>query len=150
MSRLTAGFLPLLLCGCGFFAGPRPELTQEIEAVAFAERIQVFYSALENLPLNALITFKSRELRGFFRDERAFSDYYAAMAGELRDASFKNARAKRVEIQEFHFDGPGRAIVDFVMVGDHFRALQFWDRELGRRDTWQQVGGVWLISPQKL
>ena len=150
MRRLASGFLSLLLCGCGLFAGSEPEPTQEIEAVAFAERIQVFYRALENLPLNALITFENRELRGFFRDSKAFADYYAALAGDLRAKSFKNSTAKRIEIREFYFDGPGRAIVDFTLIGDHFRALQFWDRELLRSDTWQQIDGVWLIAPEKL
>lgn len=147
---LLAG-LATSLAACGLFdPGRVPVGVEDREAVRFAERIQGFYSALENVPIDSLITFQNRELRAYFESDRAFADYYAGLAGEIRDNDFRNGRAERVVIDEFRFDGPGEARVDLTLVGRHMRRLRFWERSFRRTDTWRQVEGVWLISPSKL
>jgi hypothetical protein len=150
MPRLASVLLPLLL-GCGLFDVTRvPVGVEDTEAVRFAERIQGFYTALENVPIDSFLTFQSQDLRVYFEDERAFADYYASLAGELRDADFRNGRAEQVLINEFRFDGPGDASVDLTLVGRHMRRLRFWERRIQRTDSWRQVEGVWMVSPSKL
>ncbi len=148
---LAALPLALLLGACALFDMTQvPVGVEDTEAVRFAERIQGFYSALENIPIDSLITYENRELRAYFESDQAFSDYYAGLAGELRDADFRNGRAERVMIDEFRFNGPGDASVDLTLVGRHIRRLRFWERTFRRTDVWRQVDGVWLISPSKL
>jgi hypothetical protein len=150
-SRAVSVVLPLLLAACGLFDVTRvPASVEDVEAVRFAERIQGFYGALENVPIDSLMTYENRELRAYFENDRAFSDYYASLAGELRDADFRNGRAERVVIDEFRFEGPGEASVDLTLVGRHMRELRFWERKVRRTDRWRQVEGVWLVSPSKL
>lgn len=149
--QVASALLPLALAACGLFAPePVPVGVDDVDAVRFAERIQGFYGALENVPLDALITYENRELRAYFADERAFSDYYAALAGDLRDAAFRNGRAEKVLIDEFSFDGPGEARVELTLIGRHIRELLFWERRIRRTDLWRQVEGVWLLTPSKL
>ena len=124
--------------------------TDEAEAVIFARRISQFYSLLEDIPIDAYFTYENRELRSFFEDERAFSDYYASLAGELRDAAFRNGRAEQVRIEQFSFEQPGEARVDVTLVGRHLRRLRFWERKVRRTDTWRQIEGVWMLTPSKL
>mgnify|MGYP000459866457 CR=1 FL=1 len=140
-----------MLAACGLFDVSRvPVGVEDADALRFAQRIQGFYGALENMPIDSLLTYESPELRAYFENERAFSDYYASLAGDLRDADFRNGRAERIVIDEFRFIGPGEATVDLTLVGRHMRRLRFWERKFRRTDRWRQVGGIWLLSPSKL
>jgi hypothetical protein len=151
MPRVAGTLLPLLLAACGLFDVSRvPVGVEDADALRFAQRIQGFYGALENIPIDSLLTYESPELRAYFENERAFSDYYASLAGDLRDADFRNGRAERIVIDEFRFIGPGEATVDLTLVGRHMRRLRFWPRKFRRTDRWRQVGGIWLLSPAKL
>ncbi len=151
MPRVAGALLPLLLAACGLFDVSRvPVGVEDADALRFAERIQGFYGALENIPIDSLITYESRELRAYFENERAFSDYYASLAGALRDAAFWNGRAERITIDEFRFIGPGEASVDLTLVGRHMRRLRFWERKFRRTDSWRQVEGIWMLSPSRL
>ena len=118
--------------------------------VAFAERIEVFYRSLEDIPLDAEMTYQDEDLRAHFRDETSFADYYASLADQVRRASLRNGRAHRVEIREFRFEGPELARVDVSLYGRHLRGLRFWQIELERTDTWLLEEGAWLLSPEKL
>ena len=151
MPRVAGALLSVLLAACGFFDVSRvPVGVEDADALRFAQRIQGFYGALENMPIDSLLTYESPELRAYFENERAFSDYYASLAGDLRDADFRNGRAERIVIDEFRFTGPGEATVDLTLVGRHMRRLRFWERKFRRTDRWRQVGGTWLLSPSKL
>ncbi|MBW2279363.1 MAG: hypothetical protein JRG76_12720 [Deltaproteobacteria bacterium] len=150
MTRPTCALVPLLLCACGLFGGPEGVPTDEDEALIFARRITAFYSLLEDIPIDAYFTYQNRELRSYFEDERAFSDYYASIAGSIRDAAFRNGRAEQVRIEQFRFERPGEARVDLTLVGRHIRRLRFWERKVYRTDTWRQVEGVWMLTPSKL
>lgn len=151
MRRVAGALLSVLLAACGLFDVSRvPVGVEDADALRFAERIQGFYGALENIPIDSLLTYESPELRAYFENERAFLDYYASLAGALRDADFRNGRAEMIVIDEFRFSGPGEATVDLTLVGRHMRRLRFWPRKFRRTDRWRQVGGIWLLSPAKL
>ncbi len=139
------------LAACGLFDVSRvPIAADETEARIFAERIQGFYAELEDIPIDTLFVFKNRELRAYFENDRAFSDYYASLAGDLRDSAFANGRAERVEIDEFRFQSPGEATVDLTLVGHHMRRLRFWEMKMRRTDSWRQIEGIWMLNPSKL
>jgi hypothetical protein len=150
--RSLCSLLPLLLSGCFFFGGqaPTPTPVYEPDVLEFADRIQGFYGALEGVSLDTLMTYEDGRLRTFFGSERDFSDYYAALASAVREATFRNARAKGIEIVEFRFDQSDAARVDVVLRGDHARGLLFWDTVLIRTDTWRRVGGEWVLKPEQL
>ncbi len=151
MPRVVTALLSLLLAACGLFDATRvPVGAEDADALRFAERIQGFYAALENIPIDSLITYENRDLRVYFENARAFSDYYASLVGELRDADFRNGRAERIVIDEFRFIGPGEATVELTLVGRHMRRLRFWERKFSRTDSWRQVEGIWMVSPSKL
>jgi len=149
MRRLVLGLALLALCAC-FGGGPAGEPTEETDVVFFAERIQSFYSALEDLPLDSLLVYEDRYLRSYFENERAFADYYASLIGEVRDEPFRNGRADDVQIEEFRFEGAALARVDVTLSGRHVRRLRFWTIRVRRTDTWRQVEGIWLVTPSKL
>ncbi len=151
MKRLACALVPVVLCACGLSGGRAGAVaTEEPEAVIFARRISAFYSLLEDVPIDAYFTYESRELRSFFENDGAFSDYYASLAGDIRKAAFRNGRAERVQIEEFRFERPGEARVELTLVGRHIRRLRFWERKVQRTDTWRQVEGVWMVTPSKL
>ena len=85
-----------------------------------------------------------------FADRAAFSDYYSALANEIRRVNLRNTRAERVDILEFHFTDPNAAEVTVHFVGPHQRFLRFWDLEVERVDQWQRLEGRWVIVPAKL
>ena len=116
----------------------------------FARRISAFYALLEDVPIDAYFTYQNRELRSFFENDLAFADYYASIAGDIREAAFRNGRAEHVQIEEFRFERPGEARVDLTLVGRHIRRLRFWERKVRRTDTWRQIEGVWMLTPSKL
>ena len=152
MTRLRGAILPLVACACIWpGSGKDPlEPVDERDIVAFAERISAFYRRLEKLPLNSLIAFEDTELRSFFEDEREFSDYFASVAAQAREASLRNTRADRVLIREFRFSDENLAEVDITLEGRHMRGLRWGLIELQRTDTWRRMGGTWSLTPDKL
>jgi hypothetical protein len=139
-----------LLTALGCIGGPSVAPEPDPVIRAFAERIDSFYAGLEGLPLDAAVTFESRNLRTYFTGPREFSDYYAGIAEQLRTARMRHTAPKRVEIVEFRFEGPDLARVEVELHGDHMRGLVPWDVHVERSDTWRQVDGTWYVTPEKL
>ncbi len=152
MTRLRGAILPLVACACIWpGSGKDPlEPVDERDIVAFAERISAFYGRLEKLPLNSLLAFEDAELRSYFEGDREFSDYFASVAAQVREASLRNTTADRVLIREFRFADEDLAEVDITLEGRHKRGLRRGLIELQRTDTWRRVGGIWSLSPDKL
>ena len=152
MTRLRGAILPLVACACIWpGSGKDPlEPVDERDIVAFAERISAFYGRLEKLPLNSLLAFEDEELRSYFEGDREFSDYFASVAAQVREASLRNTTADRVLIREFRFADEDLAEVDITLEGRHKRGLRRGLIELQRTDTWRRVGGTWSLSPDKL
>ncbi len=152
MTRLRGAILPLVACACIWpGSGKDPlEPVDERDIVAFAERISAFYGRLEKLPLNSLLAFEDAELRSYFEGDREFSDYFASVAAQVREASLRNTTADRVLIREFRFADEDLAEVDITLEGRHKRGLRRGLIELKRTDTWRRVGGTWSLSPDKL
>jgi hypothetical protein len=128
-------------------ASPQP--TNE-QVAAFSERITGFYEALEDVPLDALVTYENKALRDCFESPAAFSDYFSALATEARDMSFRDTTARSVRIREFHFASADLATVDVTFTSVHQRILRFWSIGFDRHDTWRWNDGVWQIVPEKL
>ena len=152
MTRLRGAILPLVACACIWpGSGKDPlEPVDERDIVAFAERLSAFYGRLEKLPLNSLLAFEDEELRSYFEGDREFSDYFASVAAQVREASLRNTTADRVLIREFRFADEDLAEVDITLEGRHKRGLRRGLIELQRTDTWRRVGGTWSLSPDKL
>jgi hypothetical protein len=149
MIRSRRALAALAALVCCWTAGPEP-LVGEPAVVEFQRRIESFYRRLEGRSLDVQVTFEDRDLREFFSNEEEFSDYYAALADEVRRAGFQYGRPTRVEVLEFRFEGRDRATVDVKLSGRHSRALRFWEVELRRGDTWERRGTTWLLSPKRL
>ncbi len=130
-------------------AAPVPRVSDE-EALQFAQRVERFYTSLAEIPLDALVTYDNKALRGYFQTPAAFADYYSALATEARRKTLRDGEAVSVKIREFHFESPEQAIVAYEVRGDHERELLFWDVKIDRRDVWRRVDGVWLVFPEKL
>ncbi|HKC52485.1 MAG TPA: hypothetical protein VKF60_16980 [Myxococcota bacterium] len=155
--RLGAGraLLALILCAACFGGGPAPVAATSAqpsneEVEAFSTRIAAFYGALEEVPLDALVTYENKRLRECFASQGAFSDYFSALATEARELHFRDTTARKVRILEFNFDGPGQAGVDVAFTSVHQREIRFWSIGFMRHDTWKQTDGVWQIVPEKL
>ncbi len=156
MSRrlLCSAVLVTALAGCfggsaAAPAAPAPLVSDE-DALKFAQRAERFYAALAEVPLDALVTYDNKDLRGYFQSPGAYADYYSALATEARQSTLRDGQARSVRIQEFRFETPDQAVVDFELRGDHERKLLFWDVTIERRDVWRRVDGVWLVFPEKL
>ena len=153
-SRFLAGLLPLgilALGACGLFGEPlQLEPVSSHRVLEFAERVEAFYGALEDTPLDAFVTFEDPELRAFFQDGREFSDYYASLAAQIRLSHFRRSRASRILVNDFVFPEETSAIVELTIVGQHERILRFWEIEIFRTDSWHRVDGVWYLTPDKL
>ena len=155
MRTWLTGLLPVVLSACLFSAcvggvGPQGEAVDEVQILAFADRIEVFYRSLERIPLDVLMTYEDPDLRAHFADPSSFSDYYADLADQVREANFRNGRAESVEIRQFRFETPELARVDVELMGRHDRGLRFWQFGLPRTDTWRLIEGSWMLSPGKL
>ena len=78
MRRARAEVLLIaMLLGC-FGGGSAQVSTVEVDVmdvVRFSERIESFYSALENVPIDAVMTFENPALPTFFASESAYMDY---------------------------------------------------------------------------
>jgi hypothetical protein len=155
--RLASGCLPplfVLLTACFASGSPpvaasSPQLSDE-EIAAFSARIETFYSGLEDVPLDTLVTFDNRQLRDCFETPSAFSDYFSALATAARDAYFRDTTARKVRIDEFNFEGAEEATVDVTFTSVHQRTLRFWNIHFDRHDHWKRIDGVWRIVPEKL
>ncbi len=150
MKRWALVCLTLLLGACGSFSQPGLEPVQDPEVLAFASRIEGFYRGLEGVPVDVRMTFEDERLRDHFDSQAAFTDYYASLAAQLRDAQFRNTRVDRVEIRDFSFENPERARVLVTLVGRHLRILRFWEIETRRSDAWQLLDGRWVLTPERL
>lgn len=126
-----------------------PEIADQ-DVAAFSERIQAFYSGLEDVPLDALVTFENKKLRDCFETPAAFSDYFSALATEARDQSFRDGAAKSVRVVEFQFDSAEEAWVHVRFTSNHQRVLRFWSIGFDRFDSWRRTDGIWRIVPAKL
>lgn len=156
--RRGAGHALLVLVLCaGCFGGgaapeavePAPQLSDQ-EITAFSQRIEGFYSTLEDVPLDALVTYENKKLRDCFVTQGGFSDYFSALATEARNLSFRDSTARSVRIREFHFDAPDQASVFVTFTSVNQREIRFWSIHFDRHDTWKLTDGVWLIVPEKL
>ena len=147
--------LPLLLLCAGCFGGA-PEAVapanapSDADVAAFSVRIETFYHALEDVPLDALVTYENKQLRDCFETQGAFSDYFSALATEARRLYFRDTTARSVRIRGFEFASPDEATVEVTFTSVHQRALRFWSIHFDRTDTWRRVDGVWRIVPAKL
>jgi hypothetical protein len=144
--------LALLLASACIWGGDpghaeRVDATEVLELVA---RMEAFYAALERRSLDAVETFNDQALRAYFESEQQFSDYYASLASQVRDARFRLAVADRVWVRTFRFPDPDTALVQITLKGRHMRGLRFWDLEVSRVDTWRHTSAGWMISPDKL
>jgi hypothetical protein len=142
--------LGLLLGGCAWIGGGAFERVDDRDVVEFAERIDRFYASLEGRSLDSMMTFEDERLRSYFDRPGAFSDYYASLANQVRDADFRFAAAERVEIREFRFQDERTARVELWLFGRHFRRLRFWQLRLARTDTWWHNGDDWVVAPDRL
>jgi hypothetical protein len=150
MSLHWGGLLGLVVSGCLWTGASAPvEVVQDREVLAFSTRIERLYRTLEGRSLD-VGTFQNPEIREFFGSPEEFVDYYASLANQLREASFRHRRPERIEIREFRFEGSDRARVDVTLVGQHLRGLRFWDVRVRRTDTWRRRGSVWVLSPDRL
>ncbi len=141
-----------MLLGC-FGGGSAQVSTVEVDVmdvVRFSERIESFYSALENVPIDAVMTFENPALPTFFASESAYMDYYSSLANQVRRENILNTRPRRVTVNEFRFQGPDEALVEVTLSGPYRRRLWPWEIEVERVDTWKRLDGVWLLTPDKL
>jgi hypothetical protein len=120
------------------------------EIAAFAARIDGFYRALEQRPLDSAATFEDPRLHAFFASPRDFSDWYASLANQVRDANLALGRAESVRVLEFRFDEPGVARVFVELSGHRGRRVLFRAVSIQRTEVWRQRDGTWLLSPEKL
>ncbi len=147
--------LALFIGGCAG-RGSGTDLSEGMQQVsdeaiaAFYIRTDQFYSRLALRRFNSNSTYRDPELRGFFRDERSFSDYYADLAQDLENRHFERSYPLTSEIGEFLFDGPGKARVVFRVVGKNGLPLRWWKVALEREDHWERIGGHWWLVPGKL
>ncbi len=151
MNRWLSGLLPVVLAACLWGGDDRERLlVDDPDVLGFAARIEGFYRALEGIPIDVMMVYEDLELRAHFQDPASFTDYYASLAGQLREAHFRNTRADRVEIRGFRFDGPEQATVELALIGRHIRLLRFWEIEQLRTDTWLLLDGAWILTAEKL
>ena len=154
MTRAPARFLILAALATGCFGGsdPLPSASDvdAREVINFSERIETFYAMLENIPLDAIMTYENAKLRSYFVSEAAFNDYYSSLVNQVRRSNMRNTRPQRVSVREFRFQDRDVATVGLMITGPYQRTLRFWDVELERVDTWKRLDGVWVLTPDKL
>ncbi len=137
-------------------AGPRPDPSAGVARVEaepvqeFYQRTREFYRLLEGRRFNSLVTFRDPALRGYFRSDASFSDYYADLAQALADAHFERNRPLRATLEEFQVEGAGQARVRVRLAGESGLPLRWWSTSLVREDVWQRLDGRWWIVPGRL
>jgi hypothetical protein len=119
-------------------------------ALALHQGTESFYGRLVQRRVNTLETFNDPVLRGFFRSEDLFFDYYADLAQSLGDAHFEKSRPFAVEVQEMIFEDGERARVQVLFRGWDSRPLRPNRVSLVRRDLWLYEREAWSITPGKL
>ena len=119
-------------------------------AIALHDGTETFYGQLVQRRVNTLETFNDPVLRGFFRSEDLFFDYYAELSQSLADAHFEKCRPFAVEVQEMVFEDPARALVQVLFRGYDSRPLRPNRVSLVRRDQWLYEREKWSITPGKL
>jgi len=149
----------VLVFGCGLWpfseqaAEPAPDPSQGLELVddaavfEFYERASAFYGRLARRRFDSIETYQDEALRGFFRTDVNYSDYYADLAGALVAAHFEKNRPLSLEVLELRLEGPGRGHVHTRIVGDDGRPLRPGRVVLERNDRWERSEGVWRIAP---
>ena len=144
----------LLALGCAGQTGePLPDPSQPIELVEggavvdFYERASAFYGRLARRRFDSIETYQDEALRGFFRDEKAYADYYADLAAALVEAHFEKNRPLVLEVVELQLEGPGRAHVRARISGEDGRPLRRGTVRLDRTDRWERSDGTWRIEP---
>jgi hypothetical protein len=160
LTRRTALLLGLLALGCVGWppfggAGEQPaadaeqgiQLVEDPALLEFYERASAFYGRLARRRFDSIETFQDESLRDFFRDEAAYSDYYADLTSALVEAHFERNRPLVLEVVELSLEGPGRARVVARLVGDDGRPLRPGHVQLERNDRWERLDGVWRIVP---
>ena len=154
MRRLATLLLAaLLVSGCFWRlwgGGGEEGAVDDSEAVIFAQRAAEFYAQLEGVPLDTALTYQSLELHNYFAGRGAFNDYFASLATQIRRADLRRRAAERIEVREFRLVKPGEMVVDLTIYGRHQRRLRFWEMELERTDTWNRIGGTWIVTPDRL
>ncbi len=156
-AALLAGLLAL---GCGGwppFAGlgdeAPPDDSHGIELVEggavvdFYERASAFYGRLARRRFDSIETYQDEALRGFFRNEQVYADYYADLAAALVEAHFEKNRPLVLEVVELQLEGPGRAHVQTRISGEDGRPLRRGAVHLDRTDRWERSDGTWRIEP---
>ena len=148
--------LPLLLLCASCFGGAAPETApstspSDTDIAVFSKRIEGFYHQLEDVPLDALVTYQNKQLRDCFDTPTAFADYFSALATQARDLYFRDMTARSVRIRRFDFASPDEAQVQVSFTSVHQRTLRFWSIGFDRYDTWKRSeDGIWRIVPEKL
>ncbi len=158
MKWLAAAGLGLLLGvpGCASDEGPEGDPQYGVQVVdsedvaAFYTRALAFYERLTNRRVNTYATFQDPILRAYFRDEQAYSDYYADIARSIDDAHIEQNRPLYSFVDEFLIDGPGRARVRVRLIGKNSLPLRRGLSSLAREDRWERYAGQWWIVPGKL
>jgi len=124
-------------------------VVEEAPVVSFYQRATAFYIRLALRRFNSLATYRDETLRGYFRTEATFSDYYANLAADLEDAHFEQNRPVEMEVLELILDGPGSARVRSRFVGRNGLPLRPGNVTLLREDHWERLEGQWWIIPGK-
>ena len=153
-SALLVALLAVLACGSTIGRIPEPPggavaVSGEI-ALSFHERAEAFYERLILRRFNTLETFNDPLLRGHFRSEDLFFDYYADLAAHLDEAHFEKSRPTSFEVQEFVFEDSARVVVQVRFDGEDDRPLRPGSITLVRRDFWERSGESWWINPRQL
>ncbi|HVP28423.1 MAG TPA: hypothetical protein VMW35_04600 [Myxococcota bacterium] len=152
IALLVGGAAP----GCSGSHGPGPDVSQGAQivddpaVVDFQIHAQAFYDRFTNRRVNTLATYQDGVLRGYFRSDKEYADYYANLAQALVEAHFERNEPLVAEVEEFVVDGPGRAHVRFRMVGKNGLPLRFWSTSLKQEDLWERHDGAWRILPGRL
>jgi len=157
--QLAAALAASLALGCGLWPfggdgpGPAPdpahglELVEDRAVLAFYERASSFYGRLARRRFDSIQTYQDEALRDHFQSEEAFADYYADLTGALVEAHFEKNRPLSLEILELRLEGPGRARVSTVFLGEDGRPLRRGQVRLERTDRWERIDGAWWIVP---
>lgn len=152
---LAAAFAVSAAVACAN-ASPPPDVAQGAQIVSdpavieFQMRAETFYDRFTNRRVNTLATYQDGLLRGYFRSDQEFMDYYANLAQALVEAHFERNEPLLAVVDEFLVEAPGRARVRFRMVGRNGLPLRFWSTSLAQEDRWERHEGGWRIIPGPL